>query len=107
MVNFYGKPNLGSIIKKENFYPQPKVDSRILVIKDIKQPSGIDTKIFFRILKIGFSNKRKMLIGNLKNGLGISKEQVRKIFDDLGINKKARAQELSLKNWKSLSREIL
>ena len=48
-----------------------------------------------------------MLIGNLKNGLGISKEQIGKIFDDLGINRKARAQELSLENWKDLSKEIL
>jgi 16S rRNA (adenine1518-N6/adenine1519-N6)-dimethyltransferase len=106
MVNFYGKPELGSIIKKDNFYPQPKVDSRILTIRNIKEPCGIDIKIFFRILKIGFSSKRKMLIGNLKNGLGIPKEQIKKMFDDLGINKKARAQELTLKNWKELTEVI-
>ncbi len=106
MVNFYGKPELGSIVKKENFYPQPKIDSQILIIKDIKEPYDVNIKIFFRILKIGFSSKRKMLIGNLKNGLGISKEQIIKIFNDLGINEKARAQELSLKNWKALSKKF-
>ena len=74
MVNLYGKPELGSIVKKENFYPQPKVDSRILIIDDIKDPDDIDKKMFFIILRIGFAQKRKKLINNLHNGLRIDND---------------------------------
>lgn len=107
MVNFYGSPSLGEIIKKEEFYPIPKGDSRILIIKDIKKPENIDEKVFFRVIRVGFSSKRKMLIGNLKNGFRLSKKQLLSLFRDIGINEKSRAQELSLEEWKELTNKIV
>jgi 16S rRNA (adenine1518-N6/adenine1519-N6)-dimethyltransferase len=106
MVNLYGKPQLGPIITKDKFYPVPQVDSRVLIIKDIKKPENIDEKYFFRILRIGFSSKRKKLLSNLKNGTGLSKEKLKEIFDDLAISDMVRAQELSLCQWKELSAKI-
>ena len=107
MVRFYGEPHLGPVIKKSAFYPSPKVDSQILVIKNVKKPQDICEKDFFRILKIGFSNKRKMLAGNLKNGLGIPREEINAILRKLDINEKARAQELSIEEWKRLTQKLL
>jgi len=106
MVNLYGKPQLGPIITRDKFYPAPQVDSRVLIIKDIKKPEDVDEKYFFRILRIGFSSKRKKLLSNLKNGTRLSKEKLKEIFDDLVIGDMVRAQELSLDQWKKLSVKI-
>jgi len=106
MVNLYGKPQLGPIITRDKFYPAPQVDSRVLIIKDIKKPEDIDEKYFFRILRIGFSSKRKKLLSNLKNGTRLSKEKLKEIFNDLAISDMVRAQELSLDQWKKLSLKI-
>ncbi len=106
MVNFYGKPKLGSVVKKENFYPQPKVDSQILIIDDIKSPENINEKVFFRILHIGFSQKRKKLINNLYNGLKIDKNILLKATKSLNLKETVRAQELSLGDWEDLYQKI-
>src|SRR3989338_4652463 len=38
-IQFYGEPSIINIISKNSFWPRPKVDSAILVIKDIKNPT--------------------------------------------------------------------
>ena len=106
MARFYGTPSLGKVIEKTAFWPEPKVDSRIIVISDIKKPENIDEKLFSRIVRIGFSSRRKMLLGNLHNGLRISKDDLRKIFMAIGIDEKIRAQELSIEEWKMLTKTI-
>jgi len=106
MVNFYGKPRLGRIIQKENFEPVPKVDSRVIVVSDIKTPDNINEKLFFRILKVSFAQKRKKLINNLYNGLKIDKSELLKMIKSIGQKETARAQELSLKNWHDLYKKI-
>ena len=106
MVNFYGSPKMGSIVKREKFDPAPKVDSRILIVEKIKTPKNINEKIFFRILRIGFSQKRKKLINNLHNGLRIDKNILLKAIKGLKLKETVRAQELSLPDWKDLYQKI-
>jgi len=106
MVNFYGIPSLGPIVKKEKFDPVPKVDSQILVIDNIKSPKNIDEKTFFRILRIGFAQKRKKLINNLHNGTRIDNNILLNAIKFLKLKETVRAQELSLGNWKSLCQKI-
>ena len=89
-VQFYGKPKIISYVSKKSFWPIPEVDSAI--IKIIPQPiPKIDTKKFFELVKAGFSTKRKML----KNNLKIKESTLKK----LGINPKARAENLTIKDW--------
>jgi len=106
MVNFYGSPKMGSIVKREKFDPPPKVDSRILIVEKIKTPKNINEKIFFRILRIGFSQKRKKLINNFHNGLRIDKDILLKAIKELKLKETVRAQELSLTDWKDLYQKI-
>jgi 16S rRNA (adenine1518-N6/adenine1519-N6)-dimethyltransferase len=90
-------------VPKEDFDPVPKVDSAIIKLKiKNEELKTDDTKNFFRIVKIGFSAKRKTLANNLANGLHIDKKEMEKILADLGLVKSVRAQELSLDDWKKL-----
>ena len=106
-VQIYGKPEIIEYVDKSSFYPEPKVDSAILKISGIKKefPDNYYQEIF-RIIKIGFSSKRKKLINNLSTGLQISKSEAEKILRQAKINPNARAQELELEDWKKLRKLI-
>lgn len=103
-VQLYGKPEIVSYVDSSAFYPEPKVNSAILKIKNIKKEFSDEYyKKLFKIIKIGFSSKRKKLINNLSAGLQISKKESESILQKAKINLNARAQELSLEEWKKLS----
>lgn len=101
-IKAYGKPEFGGIIKAGSFNPKPKVDSAIISIKEVNKERFKEGKIkeqkFFEILKKGFSHKRKLLIKNL----GANKD----IFQKCGIPEKARAENLKIEDWVSLTKEF-
>ena len=106
-VQIYGKPEIINYVDKSSFYPEPKVDSAILRIKNIKKEFSDEYyKELFKIIKFGFSSKRKKLVNNLSAGLQIKKEEGESILQKTKINLNARAQELSLEDWKRLLEKI-
>jgi len=64
------------------------------------------TDRIFRLVKIGFSAKRKMLKNNLAAGYYITPEEAEKRVKKAGFNPKIRAQELSLEDWVKLLGEF-
>ncbi|MFZ4648265.1 MAG: 16S rRNA (adenine(1518)-N(6)/adenine(1519)-N(6))-dimethyltransferase RsmA [Patescibacteria group bacterium] len=109
-VQFYGEPEIIKEVKAGNFWPEPKVDSAIIKIK-IKETKYTrdEEKIFFRLAKMGFAAKRKMLKNNLCGGLklkGEDKQKIDKIFNKLQFDPKIRAEDLSLENWENLFAEL-
>lgn len=101
-VQCYGEPEIIMNVPKADFWPVPGVDSAILKISHIKQENtGED---FFNIIKAGFANRRKILIKNLS--AVADKKKLTAIFQELGINDKARAQELSVEQWRNLAKKI-
>lgn len=103
-TQLYYQPKLGQIVPARLFVPPPKVDSQVIILG--RQPEllfpNIDIKKFFRIVKAGFSERRKKLRSSLAGGLGLSKERVDELLKQAKINPDARAQELSLEQWHSL-----
>ena len=115
-VQFYAKPEIVEIVGKENFWPEPEVDSAIVKItpliplyKGDKNPpdplyqGGINEKEFFRLVKFGFSAKRKMLKNNLAAGFKINQAEAENKITKAGFNPKIRAQELSVDDWLKLA----
>jgi 16S rRNA (adenine1518-N6/adenine1519-N6)-dimethyltransferase len=100
-VQYYYDTSLGSVIPAKLFTPPPKVDSQILCLQLRNHPlfSGTDDKQLFRIIKIGFSHRRKKLSSNLISGLKISRESIESIFNSAEILPTARAQQLSIEDW--------
>jgi len=93
-------------VPAEAFWPKPKVDSAIIKIvpKDLAaggQPQKTH-RAFFAVVKAGFSQPRKQLIGNLTKKLKIPREKLLEIFKNLNISERARAENLSLEQWISL-----
>jgi len=100
-VKAYGQPKYVTTVSAKNFSPQPKVDSAILLISNISKDffKNINENLFFQLIKVGFSSKRKMLINNLSFA---PKRERAQIFEDLKIPLKIRAEDLSLEDWKCL-----
>lgn len=109
-IKAYGTPKNKGIIKSGSFFPKPKVDSAILHIENISKDKmeGLDENYFFDLLHRGFAHKRKILIKNiLEKNNKINQADLKKIFENLKINEKARAEDLSVENWISIAKNLL
>lgn len=103
-VQFYCEVSLGKLVPAELFTPPPKVDSQILLLEYRDQPlfADVDAKQFFRLVKAGFSQRRKKLRSSLSAGLAISKPEAEALLVKTGLDPNLRAQNLSLNDWHSL-----
>jgi len=103
-VQFYSQAKIVKIVKKESFWPSPKVDSAIIKLTTNNLPrwqagrqlTTINTNLFFKIVKAGFSQPRKQLKNNLKKIFGKDTE---KILKQSKIETTRRAETLSIDEW--------
>ncbi len=104
-VQYYADPEYLFTVPKESFDPAPKVESAVIKITYNMQPitnNKEETKKFFRIVRAGFSAKRKTLANNLSASLQLDKKETESKLESLGFSKNVRAQELGLEDWKWL-----
>ncbi len=103
-AQFYWEVSLGKIVKAELFSPPPKVDSQILILSRPLKPhfKNVDEKIFFQLVKAGFSARRKTLLNSLSGGLRLNKSETMRLLDAAKIQPELRPQELSLGQWHDL-----
>jgi len=101
-VQFYADPELISVIPKESFYPEPKVDAALIKITPRAAATG-DSKLFFEIVKAGFAHPRKQLLNNLAQGLKKSRDEVAAWLEKNNISPRQRAETLSVEDWINLS----
>lgn len=103
-TQYYCEASLGAFVPAALFTPPPKVDSQVLVLQYRTEPlfDGVDTKQFFRLVKAGFSQKRKTLVNSLSGGLTVGKDDIRNLLDTADIPANTRAQALSLEDWYAL-----
>lgn len=97
-VQYYATPELCFKISKNSFWPKPKVESALIKIIPSKKYSEED-KIFFQLIKMGFSSPRKKLINNLTGNY-------KKAFLKTELNENIRAEDLKLEDWKKIIQEI-
>lgn len=108
-AQMYFETFLDKIVPAELFAPPPKVDSQIVQLVRRPKPlfeGTIDDKSLFRVVKAGFSTRRKTLLNSLSGGLTLSKEETANLLQIAQINPKVRAQELSLQDWIKLAQII-
>lgn len=105
-AQLYADTSLGDIVPAELFTPPPKVDSQVVTLrtKPLELPVGVDEKIFFRVVKAGFSAKRKKLRSSLSGGLGVSKDVVEALLSQVNVSPDERAEALSVEDWKRVAK---
>ncbi|HSW66872.1 MAG TPA: 16S rRNA (adenine(1518)-N(6)/adenine(1519)-N(6))-dimethyltransferase RsmA [Bacillota bacterium] len=103
-VQYYCAVGLGPLVPARLFTPPPKVDSQILCLEYRARPLfvDVDTKIFFRVVKAGFAQRRKTLLNSLSAGLHLSREETMAALERAAIAPSTRAQNLGLEQWHAL-----
>jgi 16S rRNA (adenine1518-N6/adenine1519-N6)-dimethyltransferase len=86
------------------FFPSPGVDSACISLVRRKEPllEAAQRMTYSRLVKLGFSQRRKMLMKRLKSEW--KPEKVESLFRELGISAQARAEEVSLEQFVALAR---
>lgn len=107
MVEFYADAEIVEVVDRKNFWPVPDVDSAIIKIT-LKHENNktINPDSFFRIVKIGFSQKRRQIVNPLSAGLRLPKNQILDILKAVKIDPQLRAEDLKLEDWKKLTSTV-
>ena len=81
-----------------------EVDSQVVVLRTRTEPlvAPEDHKDFFRVVKAGFSAKRKKLRSSLSGGLGVSKASAEQLLKKANISPDVRAEDLAIDDWQRL-----
>lgn len=106
-VKAYGEPKLVAKVPKRYFTPEPKVDSAVLLINNISKKNfrNLTEEDFFFVVKSAFGQKRKTMLKNL-SGAGISKENLLFTTENLSLDPKIRAEDLSIEQFLLLSKAL-
>lgn len=103
-VKAFGTPSFIFKVPRGAFIPAPNVDSAVLSITDIN-PNAFspgEEERFFAVVKAGFAHKRKRLAKNLESLMEPKRAQ--EALEKAEIPPNARAEDLSLSDWKKLAR---
>jgi 16S rRNA (adenine1518-N6/adenine1519-N6)-dimethyltransferase len=107
-VQVYGAPRVAAHIPADAFFPAPKVDSAVLVVDIFPSPLIKEELLdsFFKLIKAGFSQKRKTLRNSLSSGLHISPVNAAELLTRAGIDPQRRAETLSIEEWEHLMKNM-
>ena len=88
------------------FFPVPAVDSACVCLLRRRTPLLAESrrKVFYRLVKQAFSQRRKMMLKLLKQNW--PKEQLETAFEELNISRQERAEKLSLEQFVALTKKL-
>ncbi len=108
LAQFWTECEIIRLVGRKSFYPAPKVNSALVGLKINEKPrlELSNYAHFRRVLKAGFSQRRK----NIKNCLvnnGFDKNIVKNVLEKLNISENTRGESLSISAFGELSEELL
>ncbi|MEF9983923.1 MAG: 16S rRNA (adenine(1518)-N(6)/adenine(1519)-N(6))-dimethyltransferase RsmA [Oscillospiraceae bacterium] len=107
-IRYYSEPHLLFNVSRGSFMPSPDVDSAVIALDILDKPS-VDVKdeaTFFKVVKGGFSQRRKTLINCLSGFFSISKSNIGDMLESLDIKSTARAEELTMQQFGLIADKI-
>ena len=108
-VYYYANCSEILLVPQTSFIPSPEVESEVINLKLRNEPAVKvnSEKLFFRIIKSSFMQRRKTLINGLVNsGIYKNKEEAKKCLNDLNIDEKARGETLTIEQFAKISNYI-
>ena len=94
------------MIRRGAFYPQPRVDSAVVVFEPHAQPLARETPIFRALVRGAFSQRRKKLRNAWQNLPGRDAEQVARAAERAGIDLDARGETLPVQAFARMAQEL-
>ena len=107
-VNYYAEAQTLFGVPRGSFMPPPNVDSAVIKLTLLDKPpiDVSDEKLFFKVVKACFAQRRKILLNTVCNTLGIEKEILREALNEVGIPETVRGETLSLQQLGSLANAL-
>lgn len=107
-VNYYAEAEKLFDVSKGSFMPSPKVDSAVmrLAVSETPKVCVSDEKLFFRMVKAAFAQRRKTALNGLGNGMGVPKDVIAAAIADAGFPLDIRAEKLTMEQLATLCEAI-
>ena len=104
----FGRAEYVTTVPSMSFYPAPKVDSAVLKINVYPEPliPAEKHRDFLRLIKFGYSQKRKKLANSLGAGLHKKPKIIREYLAQAQIDPNCRAEDLEIEDWKRLLEHV-
>ncbi len=107
-VNYYSEPQLLFHVSAGSFMPAPKVDSAVIRLDVSSEPraKAKDERMFFKVVKAAFSQRRKTVLNSISSGMGLPKTVVEQALNESGVELVARAEKLMLSDFANIADAI-
>lgn len=106
-VQYYAKPEIVANVPPNCFMPRPKVGSAVIKLTRYEKPpvEVQDERLMFRLIRASFNQRRKTLANGLNNApdIQVSKEDIAKALEELGVGAGIRGETLTLEQFARLS----
>lgn len=109
-INYHTQPEILFHVPAGCFMPQPKVTSSVVTLK---RRSGIpweikDEKLFFRVVRASFAQRRKTLVNGLSSAFSsvLSKDDIKNLMDKCGFAQNIRGETLDILNFALLANQL-
>lgn len=105
LCRYYTEPTVVTKVPASLFVPPPKVDSAVLKLKIREKPAVdvLDEKMFFKVVKASFAQRRKTLLNCLCSGFSVPKAQISSLLESIDILPSRRGETLSIEEFKKIS----
>ena len=107
-VRYYSEPKLLFKVSAGSFMPAPKVDSAVIRL-DIHQGVSLDVKdekLYFRVVRGAFSQRRKTISNSLSSVLSMDKASLISALEKAQVSPMARAEQLSLEDFARIANAV-
>ncbi|HWR38817.1 MAG TPA: 16S rRNA (adenine(1518)-N(6)/adenine(1519)-N(6))-dimethyltransferase RsmA [Patescibacteria group bacterium] len=102
-VQYYTEPEIMFAVPPKSFIPAPAVESAVIRCTVRRQPPvQVNEKLFFRVVKGAFSQRRKTLANALKT-TGVDRETLSTVLEQAGIDGQRRGEQLSLAEFAAIA----
>lgn len=107
-VNYYAKAETLFGVPRGSFMPPPNVDSAVikLTLRDKPPVEVADEKLFFKIVKACFAQRRKILLNTVCNTMNIGKDDFRKALNEANISETVRGETLTMEQLASIANAL-
>lgn len=108
-VQYYADPQIVMTVPPSCFIPRPGVESSVLCLRAYeKPPVQADEKFMFALIRAAFNQRRKTLANAVSHGFSfegrtISREEVTKALEKMGLPATVRGEALSLEQFAKFS----
>ena len=94
-VQYYTEPDIVLDVPPKSFLPAPAVTSSVIrcVLRDKPPVDVIDEKLFFRVVKAGFAQRRKTFSNTMKT-TGLSKDRIEELLAKANIDGSTERRDL-------------